>query len=123
MVSLKESRTSVYNRLHNPDEYSADIARLRSLQVEMDQAVATAYGWQDLDLGHCFRTIEQGIRYTISEAARDEVLDRLLTLNHQRHAEEEAERLARYTPARVKRRGKRKPEPMALSRQPVMDFS
>ena len=35
---------------------------------------------------------KQGLRYTISEAARREVLDRLLALNHQRHAEEEAEK-------------------------------
>ena len=60
----------------------------------MDQAVAAAYGWQDIDLGHGFHETKQGIRYTISEAARREVLDRLLALNHQRHAEEEAEKAA-----------------------------
>ena len=31
---------------------------------------------------------KQGIRFTISETARREVLDRLLKLNHQRYAEE-----------------------------------
>jgi hypothetical protein len=54
----------------------------------MDQAVAVAYGWDDLALDHNFHETKQGIRYTISEAARREVLDRLLQLNHQRYAEE-----------------------------------
>ena len=36
---------------------------------------------------------KQGLRYTISEAARRTVLDRLLALNHQRYAEEVAEGL------------------------------
>ena len=31
---------------------------------------------------------QQGIRYTISESARREVLERLLELNHQRYEEE-----------------------------------
>lgn len=51
-------------------------------------AVAAAYGWSDLDLGHGFHATKQGIRYTLSESARREVLDRLLALNHQRYAEE-----------------------------------
>ena len=49
-----------------------------------------AYGWQDLDLNHDFHETKQGIRYTISEVARREVLNRLLELNHQRYAEEVA---------------------------------
>jgi hypothetical protein len=52
--------------------------------------VAAAYGWHDLDLGHGFHATKQGTRYTISEAARREVLDRLLALNHERYAEEVA---------------------------------
>lgn len=54
----------------------------------MDNAVAAAYGWSDLTLGHGFHETKQGLRYTISEAARREVLDRLLRLNHERYAEE-----------------------------------
>jgi hypothetical protein len=54
----------------------------------MDQAVATAYGWNDLDLGHGFHETKLGMRYTISESARRIVLDRLLALNHERYAEE-----------------------------------
>jgi NAD-dependent deacetylase len=54
----------------------------------MDQAVAVAYGWDGLELGHDFHDTPQGLRYTISEPARREVLGRLLELNHQRYEEE-----------------------------------
>jgi hypothetical protein len=80
--------TDLYNRFHDLDESSADFQRLREFQVEMDHAVAAAYGWADLDLGHAFHQTKQGLRYTISEPARREVLARLLKLNHERYAEE-----------------------------------
>jgi len=82
--------TQTYNRFHDPGEQAADIARLRELHVEMDNAVAAAYGWSDLDLGHGFHETAQGIRYTIHEATRRQVLSRLLELNHARYAEEVA---------------------------------
>jgi hypothetical protein len=85
-----ESLTSVYNRLHDRAERSADIVQLRALHEEMDRAVAAAYGWSDLDLGHGFHATKQGERYALSEHARRTVLDRLLALNHERYAEEVA---------------------------------
>ncbi len=88
MQSRQEGMTKTYNRLHDPDEASEDIERLRELHVEMDRAVADAYGWDDLDLGHGFHETKQGVRFTISEEARQEALDRLLLLNHERYAEE-----------------------------------
>ena len=59
----------------------------------MDRAVADAYGWSDLDLGHGFHQTKQGLRFTISEPARRGVLARLLRLNHERYAEEVAQGL------------------------------
>ncbi|MEG4289467.1 restriction endonuclease [Microcoleus sp. C2C3] len=93
MLSRQEGLTKTYNRFHNADETAADIQQLRELHVEMDNAVAAAYGWQDIDLGHDFHETKQGLRYTISETARREVLDRLLLLNHERYAEEVAQGL------------------------------
>jgi hypothetical protein len=72
--------------------------------VELNQAVAVAYGWNGLDLGHGFHETKQGMRYTLSGIARRIVLDRLLDLNHQRHAEEEVEKAAHAVSAPVKRR-------------------
>lgn len=88
MLSRTEGLTATYNRFHDRGEQSADIARLRALRAQMDQAVAVAYGWSDLDLGHGFHATKQGERYTLSEPARRTVLDRLLALNHQRYEEE-----------------------------------
>lgn len=81
--------TSTYNRFHSPEASEGDIVRLRELHVEMDRAVASAYGWDDLELGHGFHETAQGVRFTVSESARREVLSRLLKLNHERHEEEQ----------------------------------
>jgi hypothetical protein len=88
MQARREGLTKTYNRFHDLKETAADIQKLRELHVEMDQTVAAAYGWPDLKLQHGFHDTKQGLRYTLSEAARREVLDRLLRLNHERHAEE-----------------------------------
>jgi len=105
--------TKIYNLFHDPDlspervakvsGKPADIAgqgyaallKLRELHAEMDAAVRDAYGWTDLNLGHDFHDLDylpenDRTRYTISPAARKEVLQRLLKLNHERHAEEQA---------------------------------
>jgi hypothetical protein len=88
MYSRQEGLTKTYNRFHDRDEASSDIVQLRALHVDMDQAVAAAYGWSDLVLGHGFHPTKQGERFTLSETARRTVLDRLLQLNHQRYQEE-----------------------------------
>jgi hypothetical protein len=88
MRSRPEGLTSIYNRFHDDSESAADISRLRALQKEMDQTVAAAYGWNDLDLKHDFYITAQGVRYTICEDARQAVLDHLLALNHQCYLEE-----------------------------------
>lgn len=84
----KEGLTKLYNRFHDPDKSSSDIEMLRDIHVEMDQAVAIAYGWDDLELEHGFHETKQGLRFTVSEPARREVLQRLLKLNHERYEEE-----------------------------------
>jgi hypothetical protein len=88
MLTRHEGLTAIYNRFHDPKEKSDDIVRLRELHKEMDNTVAAAYGWSDLDLGHGFRETPQGVRFTISETTRREVLARLLKLNHERYEEE-----------------------------------
>lgn len=88
MRSFHQGLTKTYNQFHDESQTFADIQNLRSIHVEMDHTVAAAYGWTDLDLNHGFNETKQGIRFTISESARREVLARLLRLNHERHEEE-----------------------------------
>ncbi len=113
MLAHQEGLTKTYNRFHDPQETSEDIVRLRELHKEMDEAVAHTYGWDDLDLGHGFHETKQGLRYTISEAARREVLGRLLKLNHERYAEEAAQGLHEKGTRKSKNKGKRLAEEKA----------
>ena len=89
----------------------AGILELRRLHKEMDETVLKAYGWTDINLAHDFYEVEylpenDRIRYTISPAARREVLKRLLELNHKIHAQEmEAEKQS--TPTTKPRKSKK----------------
>ena len=107
MLSLWLGLTKIYNFFHARDlsrEMVSQISKkdavtaavgfdalieLRRLHVALDLMVRDAYGWQDLDLEHGFHEVEtlpenDRVRYTISPAARREVLKRLLAENHTR---------------------------------------
>ncbi|MDM8556235.1 hypothetical protein QUF75_16045 [Desulfococcaceae bacterium HSG7] len=76
-----------------------EICKLRRLHQEMEQTVLRAYSWEDLDLAHDFYEVDylpenDRIRYTITPAARKEVLKRLLKLNHAIHDRELKEGLS-----------------------------
>jgi hypothetical protein len=111
MDNRQEGITKTYNHLNDAIHIGADIKKLRDLHVEMDKAVAAAYGWSDLDLGHGFHETKQGTRFTISESARREVLTRLVKLNHERYAEEVEQGLH-------DKKGKAKPAGTARSKKP-----
>ena len=99
MVRNDEGLTKTYNRFHDPDERSPDIARLRDLHAAMDRAVLDAYGWHDVPTG-CEFLLDYEIdeatwgskrkpwRYRWPDDVRDEVLARLLDLNGQRAEQE-----------------------------------
>ena len=83
------------------------ILELRRLHRQLDLAIRDAYGWTDLDLGHDFHEVEtlpenDRVRYTISPAARKEVLKRLLALNHERAAQQ-----ASTQPAKPPKKGRK----------------
>lgn len=89
MLRRQLGLTALYNKVNDPalpDSADPDVARLRIIHRELDQAVMAAYGWDDVPLDHGFHTYRKMTRWTISPAARVEVLDRLLALNHERAA-------------------------------------
>jgi hypothetical protein len=91
MLARQAGLTATYNLVHDPNCTDPDIAELRTVHRAIDEAVLRAYGWTDLlasGLAHYFHDTRQGIRYTITPAVRQEILDRLLELNHTRHAAE-----------------------------------
>jgi hypothetical protein len=118
MVRNNEGLTKTYNRFHDPEETSPDIAQLRHLHAAMDAAVITAYGWHDLlpQLRCEFlldyedeedpdtaesptkRRRKKPWRHRWPDDLRDEVLARLLKLNAERA---EQERLAGKAPKKA----------------------
>jgi hypothetical protein len=103
--------TAVYNLLHDQAVADPDIAALRDIHEEADNAVRDAYAddedadpaigahesalaqaplpsWRDLDLRRQFRQTSQGARFTITPQARADLMDKLLALNLYRHARE-----------------------------------
>ena len=79
---------TVVNKPEVSSALDSDAARMRFIHVELDDSVMDAYGWYDVALNHGFHTYRQMERWTVSPAARVEILDRLLEENHRRgHAE------------------------------------
>ncbi|MGO9409182.1 MAG: Eco57I restriction-modification methylase domain-containing protein [Spirochaetia bacterium] len=141
MTRINVGQTTLYNIYHDPDlsvaavmkeakcnEESASwavekIVALRDLHRSIDEAVRDAYGWTDLDLQHGFHELEflpenDRIRYTVSTAARKEILRGLLALNHERHAEEVAAGLVDENGKLLKKRGAEAPSDKAEKKKP-----
>ncbi|MCA8245376.1 Eco57I restriction-modification methylase domain-containing protein [Burkholderia sp. AU32262] len=90
--------TKLYNRFHNVGDVDRRIERLREQHCEIDVGVMRAYGWDDIDLAHGYYeqpslAESDRVRFTISDAARVEVLRRFSELNRQRYEEEVAQGL------------------------------
>ena len=131
MQTTQLGLTKTYNRFHDPNDTAIDIQQLRELHIQMDYAVAKAYGWveqlritnyelgvegEQFPLAHGFHQTKQGLRFTISETARRDILDRLLALNHQRYAEEVKAGL------HDKSKGKKKKEKVVQAIEGQTDF-
>jgi N-6 DNA Methylase len=104
MVRRDLGLTNLYNLVNDPqitDASDPDISRIRAIHVELDEAVMDAYGWSGIPVDHGFHTYRQMQRWTVSPAARVEILDRLLEENHRRAAKEAARA------AKPKRKGRR----------------
>lgn len=92
MLARSLGLTKTYNLVHNPACDDPDVARLRALHADLDRAILACYGWTDLDPAHAFHQNDRGqTRYTVSPAARCEILRRLLALNLEIAAREAAE--------------------------------
>lgn len=101
MLRRQLGLTALYNLVNTPDlTGDRDVDRLRALHVEIDHAVMAAYGWTDVPLDHGFHTYRQIERWTMSPAARTEILDRLLEENHRRSQAETTS-----APVRKRKRG------------------
>jgi len=120
--------TSLYNLFHNPCEVDGQICSLRDAHRDLDESVLHAYGWGDLNLAHDFHEVtylpeKDCVRYTISEEARREVLQRLLKLNYERYEEEVAQGLHNKKKTTTKRRSRKAaPKQNALDLGDLLNF-
>lgn len=80
--------TDVAKLMHKPSCRDADIESLRQAVIANDAAVTAAYGWE-VDLEHDFYDMGRGPRFTVSPAARTQMLRLLLAENHRRYAAEQ----------------------------------
>jgi hypothetical protein len=129
MVKNNEGLTKTYNRFHDPEEISEDIATLREFHARMDSAVLRAYGWEDIaprceceflldyddedeeEEGKA-RKRKKPYRYRWPDEVRDEVLARLLKLNEERAEQERVLGMTRNrskTPAKHRTRSPEQP--------------
>jgi hypothetical protein len=115
MLPRQAGLTATYNLVHDPTCTDADIGELRRIHVAIDRAVMRAYGWDDLELDHGHHETRQGVRYTVGPVVRQEILDRLLELNHERYAAEVAAGL------HDKKKGKRQPRQAADAQRSLFD--
>jgi hypothetical protein len=78
--------TKLYNLVHHAAVNDADVVGLREIHQKVDQAVAEAYGWRDLDISSGFHESLHGFKFCFNSATRTEILDRLLERNYVDHA-------------------------------------
>ena len=93
-VKVLHFQLEAANRYHALDCIDDVVVGLREAQTRLDIAAIQAYGWRDIDLAHDFYGLAKlpandRLRFTISEAARLEVLRRLAVLNRERYQEEQ----------------------------------
>lgn len=112
LLERGEGLTQIFNRMNRQSEQSSDIAELRRLHSDIDAAVLSAYGWEDLTLGHDFQETDLGVRFTIAPSSQTEMLERLLELNHARYAREQADAVTGATAHR--RPARRSPGQLSL---------
>lgn len=93
MVANDKGMTKFYNDFHNPGCDDPTIVTCRELQRQINETVMWAYEFAGINLDIGFHEVgylpaDKNKRYTMSEAARQEVLSRLALLNKSRHEAE-----------------------------------
>ena len=110
--------TKFYNDIHDQKVESDGVVAMRALQMELNETVLSAYGFDDLDLKHGFHKVGylpegKNVRFTISETARVEIIYRLSELNRKRSEEGVAKEGASEKPSRSR---------LLMSKCEVADF-
>jgi len=86
MIANHVGMTGFYNIFHDSSHDSSQINDLRKKQEEIDFLVLKSYGWSDIILSYGYHSVpylplNDRVRFTLSEDARIEILQRLSQLN------------------------------------------
>ena len=125
MLRRELGLTKLYNPVNDPGLEAGidpDVDRMRAIHVELDAAVAAAYGWEDLDLTHGFHTYRKMTRWTVPPATRVEFLDRLLEENHRRAAAEASAAASGQSTGGSRSRRGRKSASSAQAQEATLDI-
>ena len=106
MLDRQIGMTDLYNLFHDSENVDADLTTLRNFESTIDRSVLSLYGWRDINLDHGFHQAKSGLRHTVSEKSRIEIIRRLLELNRLRY-EEETSRVSQVTSKATKSSAKR----------------
>jgi len=81
LVDNNVGLTYLYKQINNQECLEPEINNIRELHMQIDNLVCAAYGWDDIKIAHEFVDSKQGVRFTISRDIREEILNRLRSLN------------------------------------------
>jgi len=79
------SRGKLASMVNDRAAMGRELVEMREAIMELDNAATSAYGWDDIALDHGFREVAGRKKFFASESASQEILGRLLKLNHERH--------------------------------------
>ena len=99
MVMNSKGMTKFYNDFHDPGCDNEAILACRELQIKINDAVISAYKFNEIDLDIDFHEVGylppgKSTRFTMSDAARGQILAKLALLNKARHEAEVSEKAA-----------------------------
>ncbi|MBA1231449.1 hypothetical protein G7013_17505 [Pseudomonas viridiflava] len=81
-IAEEKTLRQAHSDINNPQVNSQEVVKLRHALSDLEYSVLNAYGWSDIDLEFNFNEAawlpEPDVRYTMSAAARGEILQRLL---------------------------------------------
>lgn len=120
--------TDVMNAINAPTNTDPMVIELRQILADIDTAVATAFGWTDLEIIYDFRSFGGGstndnFRWAVANKTTVGILDRLTKLNRQRYEQEVEKGLHGKAVKRTASRAPRtKRSTKAAIFQPSFDF-
>lgn len=107
MVETQQGLTQTYNALKDARVHDPRVVALRRLHEEMDRAVLTAYGWDDLEVPVYGMATTEAEKQALSRF-EDAVIDRLFALNAARAEAERAAAAQQAATGPAKAKGGRK---------------